>query len=196
MDISDIVALLVFLFPLAFSPGPGNLFFAANGARFGILATIGAMTGYHVATFAVALVMGFGVATALTAAAQTFTVIKIAGSLYVLWLAWTLWRAKKLDQLEAQVAGSWDGAVLLLLNPKAYVIIALMCAQFLTESSGTAEVMVIAVVFTVNNLTAFMLYTVVGDRLAQAFRNESHERNINATFGVILAMVGVWMLLS
>ena len=30
------LALVVFLFPLAFSPGPGNMFFAANGARFGL----------------------------------------------------------------------------------------------------------------------------------------------------------------
>ncbi len=29
------IALVLFLAPLAYSPGPGNLFFAATGARFG-----------------------------------------------------------------------------------------------------------------------------------------------------------------
>ena len=48
----DLIALLVFLFPLAFSPGPGNMLFAANGARFGIRATFWASMGYHIATAA------------------------------------------------------------------------------------------------------------------------------------------------
>ena len=46
--------LVLFLLPLAFSPGPGNMFFAANGARFGFAATIPSNTGYHVATWIVA----------------------------------------------------------------------------------------------------------------------------------------------
>jgi threonine/homoserine/homoserine lactone efflux protein len=33
-----ILALIIFLLPLAFSPGPGNMFFAAIGARFGTTA--------------------------------------------------------------------------------------------------------------------------------------------------------------
>ncbi len=46
-----VAALLVFLFPLACSPGPGNMFFAANGAWFGFGATIPASLGYHIATW-------------------------------------------------------------------------------------------------------------------------------------------------
>jgi threonine/homoserine/homoserine lactone efflux protein len=38
-------ALLLFLLPLAYSPGPGNLFFAATGARFGLAATAPRATG-------------------------------------------------------------------------------------------------------------------------------------------------------
>jgi len=42
MSLFEILALILFLFPLAFSPGPGNMFFAANGARFGFLNTLSA----------------------------------------------------------------------------------------------------------------------------------------------------------
>ena len=34
------IALIIFLFPLAYSPGPGNMFFATNGARFGFATTV------------------------------------------------------------------------------------------------------------------------------------------------------------
>ena len=59
------VALVVFLFPLAYSPGPGNLFFAVNGARFGFAATMRAMAGYHVATLLMTVAIGLGFAVAI-----------------------------------------------------------------------------------------------------------------------------------
>jgi len=196
MDYYQIAALLAFLFPLAFSPGPGNMFFAANGARFGLRATLGATTGYHIVTFGVTFLIGLGFSSALAAAPQAFDAIRIAGSLYVLWLAWKLGTAARAGHQEAKAASFWDGAVLLILNPKAYVIIALMFSQFLVATSSVFQVAVISVIFTLNNLVAFTLWTTLGDWLGKTFRSEERARYLNATFGVILATVGVWMLVS
>ena len=60
MNLFEIIALLIFLFPLAFSPGPGNMFFAVNGARFGFVNTLSANFGYHLATIMITLIIGFG----------------------------------------------------------------------------------------------------------------------------------------
>jgi len=196
MDYYQIAALLAFLFPLAFSPGPGNMFFAANGARFGLRATLGATTGYHIVTFGATFLIGLGFSSALAAAPQAFDAIRIAGSLYVLWLAWKLGTAGRAGHQEAKAASFWDGAVLLILNPKAYVIIALMFSQFLVATSNMLQVAVISVIFTLNNLVAFTLWTTLGDWLGKTFRSEERARYLNATFGVILATVGVWMLVS
>jgi len=196
VDYYQIAALLAFLFPLAFSPGPGNMFFAASGARFGLRATLGATTGYHIVTFGVTFLIGLGFSSALAAAPQAFDAIRIAGSLYVLWLAWKLGTAGRAGHQEAKAASFWDGAVLLILNPKAYVIIALMFSQFLVATSSVLQVAVISVIFTLNNLVAFTLWTTLGDWLGRTFRSEERARYLNATFGVILATVGVWMLVS
>lgn len=196
MDYYQIAALLAFLFPLAFSPGPGNMFFAASGARFGLRATLGATTGYHIVTFGVTFLIGLGFSSALAAAPQAFDAIRIAGSLYVLWLAWKLGTAGRAGHQEAKAASFWDGAVLLILNPKAYVIIALMFSQFLGTTSSVIQVAVISIIFTLNNLVAFTLWTTLGDWLGRTFRSEERARYLNATFGVILATVGVWMLVS
>ena len=51
MKLIEIAALLIFLFPLAFSPGPGNMFFAASGAKFGFKKTLSANFGYHLAYY-------------------------------------------------------------------------------------------------------------------------------------------------
>lgn len=192
-------ALLVFLFPLAFSPGPGNIFFAANGARFGFRATLPANVGYHLATWVVTLALGFGFLEIVEKVPQVFVVLKFLGALYVLWLAWKLFRSGVLDrQHVAKPARFHDGVALLLLNPKAYVIIALMFTQFLQSGSenAMASVVLITTVFTLNNLAAFCLWALVGDRIARAFTAETSAHRLNTALAVVLASVAFWMLLS
>lgn len=191
----DTLPLLAFLFPLAYSPGPGNMFFAANGARFGVRATLPASLGYHLATWVVTAACGFGALTALAQTPRLFLALKLAGTLYVLWLAWRLFTAGRADGTAAQAKAPriTDGAMLLILNPKAYVIIALMFSQFLS-GAGAPEVLRITTLFTLNNLLAFTLWTLLGDRLAFHFREEARARALNRGFGVILAVVALWML--
>lgn len=195
----SIIALIIFLFPLAYSPGPGNLFFAANGARFGFRSTLPANAGYHSATWIVTAIIGFGFVAAQDRAPALFGGLKIAGSLYVLWIAWNLFKSgAPQEQGTAKPATFANGVVLLILNPKAYVIIALMFTQFLTPSDrGTlAPVLLITSVFTLNNLIAFSLWALIGDKIAGYFRSPENARTLNRMFGIILAAVAFWMLLT
>ncbi|MFO0990659.1 MAG: LysE family translocator [Hyphomicrobiales bacterium] len=189
-------ALVIFLFPLAYSPGPGNLFFAANGARFGWGATLPAMAGYHVATLLVTVAIGLGFAAAIDTFPQLFIIVKWAGSVYVLYLAWKFLHAGIMGAGgEARPAGFLDGGLLLILNPKAYMIIALMFTQFLsgTRIGDAAAVLWISVVFTVNNLIAFTAWALIGDQILARFRDAASSRKMNLGFGIILAAVAIWM---
>jgi len=194
--ISTIAALVTFLFPLAYSPGPGNMFFAANGARFGIGATLPANLGYHIATWIVTAAIGFGILAAFAANPRVFFALKIAGSLYVLWLAWRLFRSGAHEgAAQAQPAGFGTGIVLLLFNPKAYIIIALMFTQFAASDAAAPWhlVLIITTVFTLNNLVAFLVWTVAGNWLARQFSDQQSAVRINRFFGAVLAAVAVWM---
>jgi len=197
--IETAIALILFLLPLAYSPGPGNLFFAANGARFGVRRTLPASVGYHVATWLVTAAIGFGFLGALAAAPGAFVLLKVAGALYVLWIAWGLLRAGVWQQdVEACPASFRDGTMLLLLNPKAYVIIALMFTQFLSvpDTNRTLLVLGITTLFTLNNLIAFTLWTMMGARLGMLFARAGSARAMNVGFGLMLGGVAMWMLLS
>lgn len=194
-----IAALVVFLFPLAYSPGPGNMFFAANGARFGFGATLAANLGYHIATWIVTAAIGFGFVAAMDQFPQLFVALKIAGSLYVLWIAWKLLKAGTLQSSqEGKPASFSDGVILLILNPKAYVIMALMFTQFLADSEMgyVIAVLLITTVFTLNNLVAFCIWALIGHKIARFFRTPESARNFNMMFGSILALVALWMLVS
>jgi threonine/homoserine/homoserine lactone efflux protein len=191
------LALILFLLPLAYSPGPGNMFFAAIGARFGLRASIPASTGYHLATFVVTAAVGLGFSGLARLSPVLFDILRYGGAAYVFWLAWTFFRAGATTlTFTAETATALDGAILLLLNPKAYMIIALMFTQFLPASGSRdlALVIWITVVFTLNNLIAFGVWTFTGDLLTRRFRSASAARNMNTAFGALLAAVAVWML--
>jgi threonine/homoserine/homoserine lactone efflux protein len=192
-----IIALIVFLFPLAYSPGPGNMFFAAIGARFGTAASVPASAGYHAATWIVTFAIGYGFMQVLTAYPAIFVAMKWTGAAYMLWLAWLFLRAGVTeDAAEARPARFIDGVILLVLNPKAYVIIALMFTQFLSPDAADFVwlLVIITTVFTLNNLVAFTLWTMLGDGMARLFRTERDARLLNTGFGVTLIGVAVWML--
>ena len=192
-------ALLLFLFPLAYSPGPGNMFFAAMGARSGVAATLSANAGYHAATLVVTGLVGAGFVAVLDPASTLFLLLKTSGSIYVLWLAWKMAASGRANAGgEGRGAGFLDGVMLLVLNPKAYVIILLMYSQFAGFAfASTAErVAVISLVFTLNNLLAFLLWTLAGDGLGRMFRNETSARRLNLFFASMLAGVALWMLLG
>lgn len=191
--------LLTFLFPLAFSPGPGNMFFATMGARFGFAATLRANAGYHLATLAVTLLLGLGLISVLEPGSALFAAFKMAGGIYVLWLAFKLARAGTSgEDAAAKQAGFTDGPMLLVLNPKAYVIILLMFAQFADVGPQDlhTRIFVISLLFTLNNLAAFSLWALAGDALGRLFRSETAAWRLNLAFATVLACVGLWMLLG
>ena len=113
-----------------------------------------------------------------------------------MWLAWKLWQAGQAGSVDARPIGFWDGVVLLLLNPKAYVIIALMFSQFMDGRDDYPRIALVSAVFTLNNLIAFSLWTVIGDRIAQVFSDRDNSRRLNHFFGGMLGLVAIWMLFS
>ena len=161
----DTIALILFLLPLAWSPGPGNIFFATLGARDGLAASWPASAGYHLATWIITLALGLGFGQLVGTAERMAQGMALVGGAYVLWLAWRLWRAGTIAQDQnPRHATARDGAVLLLLNPKAYAIITAMFAQFLAQDSSAGRVLGITTLFTLNNLVAFTIWTWAGAR--------------------------------
>jgi threonine/homoserine/homoserine lactone efflux protein len=86
-DASVLLAYSLACFVLFITPGPDmSLFLAktvAGGRRHGMAAMLGAMTGCCVHTLLAAL----GVSALLAASATAFTILKVVGALYLLWLA-------------------------------------------------------------------------------------------------------------
>ena len=196
MSLVEILALLFFLFPLAFSPGPGNMFFAANGVRFGFLNTLPANFGYHFATIIITFLIGFGFSLLFSLIKNQYHYIQILGSIYVMYLAYKFYKAEAYNETNKSTKCSFiDGVILLILNPKAYVIISLMFSIFLDGSGNIFKIFLISFIFTVNNCVSFTLWTLFGDFIGSKFRNEKYSKKLNNTFSALLFIVALWMLM-
>lgn len=202
MTIETLARLLVFLAPLAYSPGPGNAFFAAIGASRGLRAAAPALAGYHLATFIVTALIGVGMGVTILKHPVVAKSLAAVGSSYVLWLAWSFTRAARRkarpsgDSIAGPGIGFWAGVVVLVLNPKAYYIIAVMFTQFLRPlQDDVFTVLAITTVFTMYNLLAFVIWAVAGRILFALFRGECAGRLLDYLFAALLIGVAGWMAL-
>lgn len=172
---SPTLALIAFLTPLAWSPGPGNMVFAANGAAFGVRAIWPALAGYHLATFAVTLPIGLGFGAVTAWVPAVMGPMRVAG-------------ARAAGQAAPRPAGFRDGVMLLVLNPKAYLIIALMFTQFPQHPVW------VTTVFTANNALAFIGWAMRGRALGRLFTKPRAARVLNIGLAAMLAGVAIWIL--
>lgn len=126
-----------------------------------------------------------------------FEMIGYLRSAYVMYLAWKFFQAGIVgNDFASQQIGFWDGVILLLLNPKAYIIIVLLFSQFLSPQHGMTNVLLITIIFTTNNFVAFLMWSIFGDVLMSRFRNEKYAKHLNYIFGYVLMLVAIWMLVS
>lgn len=202
MNAINTLALIGFLFPLAYSPGPGNQFFAALGARVGLRGVGPALVGYHVATWVVTFAIGVGMGAALLDRPAVLDAMAVAGGVYMMWLGFQAWRTAgnqhRHPSPEAASAtphpGFGAGVLLLVLNGKAFVIIALMFATFSAEGSLSTAAW-ICTVFTLNNLVAFLAWAVLGVGAAGWARRVGAEQTVDRIFAAGIALVGCWLIM-
>ena len=188
---------------LAVAPGPDNIFVltqsAVYGAGAGVATTFGLVTGLCVHTTAVAL----GVAALFQSSALAFTLLKAAGALYLLRLAWLSFRAGAALALTPEAKPPFPGylalyrrgIVLNVTNPKVSLFFLAFLPQFCDPARGSVALQVLQL----GGL--FMLATGVvfcaGGRLALWFnRSPRGQMLIHRAAGTVFAGLALLLLCS
>jgi threonine/homoserine/homoserine lactone efflux protein len=185
-------------------PGPDQALITRNalvgGRRGGALTVLGGMLGLIVHAGAAAL----GLSALLLASATAFTVLKIAGAVYLLWLAaqmlWSATRSRRTPAAgPARAVPARQGAYLrqgLLsnaLNPKVALFFVTFLPQFLSAGSGSPRLAALALsgIFALLYLAWFGLYVTIVDRLGQWLQRPRVQARIEQVTGLVLATVAI-----
>ena len=148
---------------LGLAPGPDNIFVltqsALRGKAAGLLVTLGLCTGLVVHTTAVA----FGVAVIFQTSALAFTVLKLAGAGYLLYLAWHAFRATA-EKITSRGRNGLShaalyrrGIIMNVTNPKVSIFFLAFLPQFADPARGslTLQMLMLGSVFIVSTILVF-----------------------------------------
>ena len=191
--------MITFLFPFTYTPGTGNLFFAICGARDGARSTIVANLGYHCANWVFAVLLGAGISEVLEKTPSLLSIIKLVGASYVLWIAWKIIRSDGISASGmSRTASFFDGAVVFLLNPKAYMSITLSFSLFVDEFGldPMSSVLILSTIFVLNNFIAFHLWALLGQNITERLSNDKFAKVTNKVFAGLLFSVSIWIMFS
>ncbi len=198
----SIEALATFVFTctmLALAPGPDNIFVMTQGAlygrRAGILVTLGLSTGLIYHTTAVAL----GLAAIIQASPKIFSLVKILGAGYLLYLAWLAFRASasSLSGTTPQLSGAQlfrRGIIMNITNPKVTVFCLAFLPQFTSPENGPLGLQIfwLGLVFICVTLVVFggiaFLAGSVGSVLNSSPR---HQIWLNRIAGTVFAVLAI-----
>jgi len=190
---------------LALSPGPDNLFVmtqaAQQGRKAGLLVTVGLCTGLLAHTAAVT----FGLAALFAASATAFTILKLAGAAYLLYLAGQAFRAgtdsgplSAVDHLKAAVLYR-RGIIMNITNPKVSIFFMAFLPQFADPSKGqlSLQLMLLGGVFIIATLIIFGTISILAGVFGERFRqSEVAQKLLNRAAAAIFAGLALKLVLA
>ena len=191
----EIIALISFVAVTTYTPGPNNISAASMGVLYGYKRTLPYMLGM-VSGFFMMLTLSGLVSSFLLEKIPAFEVIlRIAGALYILWLAWhTLQASYTFEEEEAKPLGYIQGFLLQVLNVKVIVYGLTLYGTFLAGKIPSLPVLVLsALVFAGVGFTAVSLWTLFGAVIRKYLNQPKVRRTVNIVLALLLVYTAVDM---
>ncbi len=185
-------------------PGPTILTVISYSVAHGRHATVPLVAGVALGDSTALLASLLGLGALMAASAFWFTVVKVVGGLYLLYLGAKLLRAGVANTAlpESAVPSSrWrlflNTYTVTALNPKGMVFFLAFLPQFLDpKADTTAQLCLLGTSFVVLATLNAFLYAWFAGRARRLLASPRAQRRFNLTGGALLASAGVWAILA
>ncbi|MEV0389102.1 LysE family translocator [Nonomuraea sp. NPDC050643] len=186
----------------AISPGPDFAVVvrrsAVSGRGHGMAAAVGIAVGVSVWVVAAAT----GIAALLAASAMAFTVVKVVGAAYLLYLGIKALRSAlrgggelMLDVPDPGGRGSWaafaEGLLTNVLNPKAALFFVALVPQFVSSGATFRDTLVFSAVALGGTVAWFLVVANIVGTLRQVFARPAVRRTVDGLTGAALIGLGI-----
>jgi threonine/homoserine/homoserine lactone efflux protein len=188
---------------LAVTPGPGVLYIVARTLAAGRRAGLAAVAGVAAGNLANAAAASLGLTALFTLWPPAFTILRVAGGAYLVWLGIGVLRAPATAWAQASTSASASGPEsaparqafwVALLNPKTTLFFAALLPPFLdAEGSVVAQSLLLGAMFTAIAATTDAAYALAAGAVAPRLGNGSrHGRWIAGTACIGLGLYAAW----
>jgi threonine/homoserine/homoserine lactone efflux protein len=186
-------------------PGPDMALVLRNGVADGRRAAVATALGVNAGLLVWALAAALGIAAVLHASSEAFTVLKLAGAAYLVWLGaralLDAWRGTAHDTAAARpgrrASPFRQGLVSNLLNPKIALVYTTLIPQFVDRGgSEVAQTFLLAGVFLALGLAWLTGYALLVAQAGALLRRPRVRRTVNAASGAVLTALGLRLALE
>ncbi|MCG9553119.1 LysE family translocator [Vibrio sp. Isolate31] len=202
MEIWKLLLFIPACFALNMTPGPNNLLSMNNARCYGFQAAFVAGLGRILAFSGMIALAASGLAVVLYTSETLFFLIKLFGAMYLLWIAFNLWRSQVSPVAEIERNKNWFGLVkqefaLAAGNPKAILIFTAFLPQFVDVSANVnTQFFALGSTFLVLEMFAISIYAAFGLYLRNWFSKPQMAKRFNKACSVFLALSGANLLVS
>jgi threonine/homoserine/homoserine lactone efflux protein len=196
MSYETFLALCVFAFVTSITPGPSNIMLLASGANFGFVRTMPQVFGIAIGFNTLLLGIGLGLGAVLSAYPALHLGLKIAGGLYLLYLAWRIGAAR--SQSGSHSMGRplrlVESATFQWVNPKAWIVAVAAMAIYTNPETPFFSAILVSLAFALMSLPSLMAWACFGMALRQFLSKPGRLRTFNLAMGLLL-IATLWPLL-
>lgn len=204
MDLANFVLFFLAALAIAVSPGPGIFYVVARtlsgGRAEGLASSVGTGLGGLVHVLAGAV----GVSALVMASAEAFTVLKILGAVYLVWVGVKTMRAARIDlDMRAEPAGARrafrEGIVVEALNPKTAAFFLAFLPQFVDPAAGPVwpQFLLLGMISVILNTAVDIGVAVMASRArSMAVARPSLLRRLRQGAGLAIASLGLTLLFA
>ena len=203
MDLNVWLAFFAASWVIAISPGSGAVLSMSHGLAYGVRNASATIVGLQLGLSVVLLVAGVGVGALLLASATAFTVVKVLGAAYLIWLGFQQWRApvQAAGGQHAQASGvpglhSVRQRVTLgfftnVTNPKGIVFMVAVLPQFIDPNRPLWLQLLILLATSIGvDLVVMHGYAFLASRAQRWLATARARRAQNRVFGGVLMAMG------
>ena len=193
---ASMLPLLLFCLSTMLTPGPNNIMLTASGANFGYRRTLPHIAGVALGMGAQVLLVGLGLGRVFIRFPVLHTGLAVAGSAYLLWLAWKISRFQGAGRAgtgagSEEEAGRpltlFQAAMFQWVNPKAWMMCVGAVSTFTTPGPELMRgVFVITAFFLVLIPPCISVWTLLGVRIGGWLHTDGHRRAFNTTLALLL----------
>jgi threonine/homoserine/homoserine lactone efflux protein len=201
VDPARYLAYLAVMAAMAAFPGPSNLFSMATGIERGHRAALAVVAGMNTATLIWYGAAALGLGALVTAFPLAFTVLRLGGAAYLLWLAWEAIRNRNAGSLASAAARPGhafrDGFAVQIANPKIILFFTAVLPPFLDLARPLAPQLALFAVATIAlDALAMSAFGLGGAALSSRMQQAAFRRRFSIVTAVLLVSAAGLVALS
>ena len=196
-DVGALLALLAFIVPMCFTPGPNNVLCAAHGSLHGVRNTLPLIAGMAIGWS----ILGVGIAASIVFLEENEDVLQIMsylGAVYIAYLGYKVATSSVIEDEEGgkEMLGPWTGFGLQIVNGKAWIHFLVMMTAFVTTFGTEFEGKILLVLLNLSfGFMAVLSWATFGTLLRKLFSGDESGIWLNRGLGLLLFLVAIWIAL-